>query len=130
MSIYLFVFRQRFILAINHIREKHARCHRRHRHCIAHLRNGRGCGKDERKRAHGTAPEGKELILGGPGKGMPAVSCSLPMAPARAQSSSKAATLSRSKAFYRTWKDGRDAGKETCETWVKSGPKSVEVLVG
>lgn len=32
--------------------------------------------------------------------------------------------------FCRTWKGGRDAGKEICETWNKTGPKSVTVLNG
>ncbi|WP_105436495.1 hypothetical protein [Neorhizobium tomejilense] len=32
--------------------------------------------------------------------------------------------------FCRTWKEGRDAGKEICETWNKTGPKSVDVLNG
>lgn len=32
--------------------------------------------------------------------------------------------------FCRTWKGGRDAGKEVCETWVKSGAKAVKVMVG
>lgn len=32
--------------------------------------------------------------------------------------------------FCRTWKGGRDAGKQVCETWVKTGPKAVEVMVG
>ncbi|MBY2994200.1 hypothetical protein HF263_31510 [Rhizobium leguminosarum] len=32
--------------------------------------------------------------------------------------------------FCRTWKGGTDAGKEVCETWNKTGPKSVTVLNG
>ncbi|MGR9203994.1 hypothetical protein ACU8OG_08615 [Rhizobium leguminosarum] len=32
--------------------------------------------------------------------------------------------------FCRTWKGGRDAGKEICETWNKTGPNSVRVLNG
>ncbi|MGF2015092.1 hypothetical protein [Nostoc sp. DedVER01b] len=32
--------------------------------------------------------------------------------------------------FCRTWKGGRDAGKEVCETWVKTGPTSVQVKNG
>ncbi|NEJ24956.1 hypothetical protein GR247_33180 [Rhizobium leguminosarum] len=32
--------------------------------------------------------------------------------------------------FCRTWKGGRDAGKAVCETWNKTGPKSVSVLNG
>jgi hypothetical protein len=32
--------------------------------------------------------------------------------------------------FCRTWKGGRDAGKEICETWTKTGPKTVEVFNG
>ncbi|MCD7109342.1 hypothetical protein LRX75_09805 [Rhizobium sp. DKSPLA3] len=30
--------------------------------------------------------------------------------------------------FCRVWKGGRDAGKEVCETWVKTGPKAVDVI--
>jgi hypothetical protein len=32
--------------------------------------------------------------------------------------------------FCRTWKGGRDAGKEICETWSKTGPQSVHVTSG
>ncbi len=32
--------------------------------------------------------------------------------------------------FCRTWKAGRDAGKEICETWNKTGPNSVRVMNG
>lgn len=32
--------------------------------------------------------------------------------------------------FCRTWKAGRDAGKEVCETWDKTGPTSVHVKSG
>ncbi|OWV90388.1 hypothetical protein [Rhizobium sp. R693] len=32
--------------------------------------------------------------------------------------------------FCRTWKGGRDAGKEVCETWNKTGPTSVHVTSG
>lgn len=32
--------------------------------------------------------------------------------------------------FCRTWEAGRDAGKEICELWVKSGKNSVRVMVG
>jgi hypothetical protein len=30
--------------------------------------------------------------------------------------------------FCRTWKAGRDAGKEICETWNKAGKNSVHVM--
>ncbi|WP_431321575.1 hypothetical protein [Rhizobium sp. YTU87027] len=81
---------------------------------------------------------GKELILGGPGKGY-AGSLTLD-----ANGSGKGQVkldngqvipiegvwaIKKDK-FCRTWKGGRDAGKEICETWVKTGPKSVEVMVG
>lgn len=32
--------------------------------------------------------------------------------------------------FCRTWKGGRDAGKEVCETWTKTGANSVHVTSG
>jgi hypothetical protein len=32
--------------------------------------------------------------------------------------------------FCRTWKGGRDAGQEICETWSKTGPQSVHVTSG
>ncbi len=31
--------------------------------------------------------------------------------------------------FCRTWEGGRDAGKEICERWLRSGDKSVTVMV-
>ena len=81
---------------------------------------------------------GKELILGGPGKsyagslmldangtgkGQVKLDCGevIPIEGVWAIKKDK---------FCRTWNGGRDAGKEICESWVKIGPKSVEVMVG
>ena len=31
--------------------------------------------------------------------------------------------------FCRTWQGGRDSGKQVCETWVVTGPKTVKAMV-
>jgi hypothetical protein len=82
--------------------------------------------------------QGKELILGGPGKGY-AGTLSLG-ADGKGKGQVKldngqvipieGVWAIKKDKFCRTWKGGRDAGKEICETWVKTGDKSVEVMVG
>jgi hypothetical protein len=81
---------------------------------------------------------GKDLILGGPGKGY-AGSLAL-SADGKGKGQIKLDNgdviliegvwvISKDK-FCRTWKGGRDAGKQICESWAKTGPKSVEAMVG
>jgi hypothetical protein len=81
---------------------------------------------------------GKNLILGGPGKGY-AGSLSL-SADGKGKGQIKLDSgdvipiegvwAIKKDRFCRTWKGGRDAGKQICESWVKTGPKSVEAMVG
>lgn len=82
--------------------------------------------------------EGKELILGGPGKGYAGSLMLSADGTGKGQIKLDSGDVIpiegvwsiRKDTFCRTWKGGRDAGKEICETWVKSGPKSVEAMVG
>jgi hypothetical protein len=81
---------------------------------------------------------GKNLILGGPGKGY-AGGLSL-SADGKGKGQIKLDSgdvipiegvwVIKKDRFCRTWKGGRDAGKQICESWVKTGPKSVEAMVG
>lgn len=81
---------------------------------------------------------GKDLRLGGPGKGY---SGTLSLtADGKGKGSVKLDSGDiipiegvwkiKKDRFCRTWKGGRDSGKEVCETWTKTGPTSVEVFVG
>jgi hypothetical protein len=85
---------------------------------------------------------GKELRLGGPGKGYSGT-LTLTADGTGKGTGRGSVTLDsgdvipiegvwtiKKDRFCRTWKGGRDAGKEVCETWTKTGPKAVEVFVG
>ncbi|MDP9808455.1 hypothetical protein J2W42_001293 [Rhizobium tibeticum] len=82
--------------------------------------------------------QGKELMLGGPGKGyqgsLTLDANGTAMGQVKLDSGQvipiEGVWAVKKDKFCRTWKGGRDAGKEICETWVKTGPKSVEVIVG
>jgi hypothetical protein len=81
---------------------------------------------------------GKEIILGGPGQGYTGKLTLSKDGTGVGEVKLEDGTIIpiegvwriRGSKFCRTWKGGRDAGKQICETWIKTGPKSVSVKVG
>lgn len=90
------------------------------------------------KEMSGLLSNGKELILGGPKEGYTGNLSINKDGTAHGQVKLEDGTvipidgvwhLSGNK-FCRTWKAGRDAGKEICETWNKSGKNTVHAMNG
>lgn len=82
--------------------------------------------------------EGKELTLGGPKDGYSGHLSVMKNGTARGEVKIQGGDVIpiegrwhvAGNKFCRTWKAGRDAGKEVCETWNKTGPNSVHVTSG
>ncbi|MDR7148024.1 hypothetical protein [Rhizobium sp. BE258] len=81
---------------------------------------------------------GKDLTLGGPTEGYSGELHVMKDGSANGQVKLKSGDVIpiegkweiKGNKFCRTWKGGRDAGKEICETWVKSGPNTVHAMNG
>lgn len=81
---------------------------------------------------------GKEIILGGPGKGYSGTLNLTADGKGKGQVTLESGDVIQIEGvwkikkdhFCRTWKGGRDAGKEVCETWTKTGPNAVNVTAG
>lgn len=82
--------------------------------------------------------DGKEIMLGGPGKGCSGTLMVAADGTAKGEVKTDSGDVIaiegkwaiKKDRFCRTWVGGRDPGKEICETWVKSGDRSVDVFKG
>jgi hypothetical protein len=97
-----------------------------------------GAEKMKGKELSALLSNGKEIMLGGEGKGYSGTLMLTKDGKGKGQVKLENGDVIpiegvwkiKKDRFCRTWKGGRDAGKEVCETWIKTGPKAVEVMVG